>query len=546
VSYSPPQYPDPNQPPVYPQQPAAHPAPPGYPPAGIPSQQPAYPPADLAAMPTQPVSGGYPPMGALPPTAPGMAPPMPPGDIYLGTLPSSAPQPKRRSGMLFAVIGVAAVLVLGGGAWAAVSLLDNGGSAAAARLPGSVRAFAAVNLDVSTDQQLKLSEVAAKFPDMEETGSPQELVNSVLDDIETEGDIKGSLTDWVGLSVSMALWTDSDDRPFGLLSVASRDDADAKDGLDQIRDKAGDDQLGYVVDDGFATIAMGDDGAQHAAKAAAAEAEKSPLSDADNFADAKSWFDDDQVITGWADLESTWKVYEEYLSHMGTDMPPSMSDLIDKQQDLLKGQVAVGAMATDYGIELKSRTFGAEQVPAGSADLLDRLGQLPPSDVAVVAALPDDFDQTYGDTAKLFLNGEAESSQVLDALSGATASLTVSGIGDNAPAGQLSVKTGSPEHAATLAELGAHAPDFSVTTDDSTVTAASPGYAAPDGKLADEELFSVATQDSLSEVNLAAYLDLSTMVPESEKDELGALHAIGIVQGTEDGQSAGVYRLMLD
>lgn len=525
----------------------------GYPPPNVPDPRvPNHP--DVANQ-FGPEHPGYVPAGpGQPPAFPGMTPPAPPTDIYLGTMPAGGPPAKRRSPVVISIVAAVGVLAVGAGAFAAADLLDSGGPAAATRLPGSATAFAAINLDVGAGQQLKLQDAASKFPELEDTGSPQELVDSVLDEIEGESDVKGALRDWVGLNAAVSLWMDKEDDPYAIMSVASRDDAAAKDGLAKIRDTAPeDDQLGFVVKDGFATIAVGEADSQAAAEAAADEAEKAPLSDAEGYDEAGDWLGEDQVLSAWADLEASKDYFQDVLgvvNPMSATTGSMLPSLFTGPGQEMTGQFALGATATDFGIEMRTRTFGADKVTPGSSDMVDRLSQLPPSDIAVVTLLPENLEDESmwgsflgSDPAEM----DEETSQVLTALSGSTLTLSVSDLATN-PGGQVSVEATSADNASQIGDLATEMTmgEGDVSVDGNTVTAASPGYAAPDGELGADEMFKTATQNSLSEVSLAAYVTLDFAKEEPDYDEYKAIKALSFIQGVEDGQSAGVFRIMLE
>lgn len=55
--------------------------------------------------------------------------------------------------------------------------------------------------------------------------------------------------------------------------------------LGTVKQAGGNGKVGYEIQDGYATIAFGESGAQDAAKAAIAEAEQSPLSESKRFAE---------------------------------------------------------------------------------------------------------------------------------------------------------------------------------------------------------------------------------------------------------------------
>jgi hypothetical protein len=484
-----------------------------------------------------------------------MMPPPPPGDIHLGAMgPGGAPK-KRRSPLVLSIIGLVAVLAIGGVAWAGVAYFNTEGTDTETSLPASTKAFISFNLDVSKDEQLKLADVAEKFPELTKENDPQKMVEDELKKLEdTDSDLKGNLSDWVGLSGSTAIWSDSKDNPYVLVSIDSRDDAKAKSGLKDLEKTGpGEGKMGYVVSDGHAMIAFGSSDSQNAAKAAAAEAKKSPLSDSDAYSEAADWLGDDQVVTAWADMKPAWAAAKKMMgdsnSPLGSD--GTMTSMLESYDKQMQGKVAMGASATDYGLELKTRTFDGKDTPKGSPDLANKFAALPKSDLAGAIAFPDDMTQgslfsgmmAGGLGASTDPSGEMKT--YLDALSGGTATLAMNGFASENPAGEGVIETTSADKAQTLASLGEQSGGFlTAKADGNKVTMTSQGYTPGSGTMADEPNVKKAVEGAPKDLTYLVYADLSKMIPADEKD-YAAMKGLSYVQGTDDNDTVGYVRLFV-
>ena len=469
-----------------------------------------------------------------------MSPPVPSADIHLPVVapPSTTKQP---SFMMFGLVGLVIVLVVAGGAFGAAALLGSGGPGPARIVPGSAPAFAALDLDVSTDQQRVLSDLAGHVPDLADVETPEQFVGLLVDRVDEQAHLDGALDGWVGLTAAQSLWMDSAGNPFSVVSVASTDDARAEQKLSGLHDG-----LGCVVSDGVAVVAAraGTDGdPQAAAEAAAAEIGATPLAQEPRFAEADGWLDD-EVVSAWVDLGAVGDLITAALDR-STDVDLSS---IDASLTGLDGQIAVGGHAMPFGLELRARTFGIAEVDAPDTGLLDRMAELPPSDLAVMGVLPQDLSGADGLIGALMGMGVTADTgrqvrDFLDAASGATVTATVDGIGDPF-SGELSVETGSASDARAVAEVL----DAILTgvpsaaggrLDGSTYRYRTPGHRPADGRLDDVPAFADAVDTTVQGANLALYLDMSAV--DSRVD---AVAALGLVSGVEDGQSLFVARVV--
>lgn len=310
-------------------------------------------------------------------------------------------------------------------------------------------------------------------------------------------------------------------------------------------------QVGYEIKDGYATIAFGETGAQDAAKAAVAEAEQSPLSESDRFAEADAFLGEDQVLSAWADLDRSQQILEGELPEGGADGLPF--DVLKALDGSLNGQIAFGAKARDFGVEAVSSTFGAKEVIEGKAGMIDELSRLPESDIAAAAALPKDvkgsivtalanagFAGIGGGVDNVFLD------EVFELLSGASGTLSLDGVVGATPSGMAVIETTSPDKARTLkalADLAGGALETSVDGD--TITGSTAGY-SPHGAITDNPYYADAVGGGVDKLNGAAFLDLTKLLQGEVKQALAALKAVGVTYGTKGGEYVGNYRLIVD
>lgn len=480
----------------------------------------------------------------------------PPSDTNL-IAPSYRGISKKRKRFKGLVMGLAASLALalgGGGAWAATQYLSTDGTDTAARLPESTSAFASFNLDVSKDQQKQLLDLVAKFPaSAVNSDAPQEAVSQFLGMLEKTNKhfADGNFADWVGPNASVAQWQHKGE-PYALATVSSIDDAKADKGLAALKAAGGTGQVGYEIKDGYATIAFGEKDAQTAVKSAVSEAEGSPLSESGQFAKAADFLGEGQVFTAWADLEKSNELFQKQQPKDGMIGDALPFDVLKGLSHSMKGQVAFGAKAQDYGIEAVSSTFGAKDVPEGKDGMMDRLSEVPESDIAAAAALPDDVKESMVMAVVSGLLGIDTSlngpilDQFFDLLSGASGTLGVSGVTGPVPTGQASIDTGSPAKAHALkavADLAGGALDTSV--DGSTITGSTLGY-PDDTKTSDNKYYGDAVGGAVDNINCAAFLDMTKLLDGQAKQALSALKAVGLTLGNKDGESVGNYRMIVD
>ncbi len=160
--------------------------------------------------------------------------PMPPGQSYPGT-PMMAPPPKKKSPVKIIVAAVIALALIGGGAFAAFTLLGKGNTAAAAKaLPGNALGVVSINLNPPGSDQLAVKGIVEKFPefteglDITEGNYKQALWEFVADKSENApswDEVKG----WLGDSVAFGIYSgDKSDSPKLVAAVQATDTAKAE------------------------------------------------------------------------------------------------------------------------------------------------------------------------------------------------------------------------------------------------------------------------------------------------------------------------------
>jgi hypothetical protein len=150
-----------------------------------------------------PGAGGQPPQGPGAPMGPG-GPGQPPyGGQHSG---GQVPPPNGRRAWLIPAAAGAALVVMGGTLWAAVSLVGFGGPQPESVLPGNSVAFGKVDLDIDGSQVMDLLRFVGKLPDevTEETGEVEEDTSGVFAEAFEVG--QGEVEEWIGQKAGIAAW----------------------------------------------------------------------------------------------------------------------------------------------------------------------------------------------------------------------------------------------------------------------------------------------------------------------------------------------------
>ncbi|MEU5156667.1 hypothetical protein [Glycomyces sp. NPDC021274] len=364
---SPQPYPgDPNQPPPGSPYGAAGPPPGAYqPPQGAYPQQP-QPYVEQGVPQQQP--GAYVPPGAYTP------------------VPVQGVRSPRGRGPKVAVAAILSVVLLAAvGAVVLFKFVLNQGPDPAESFPATATMYVELNLDPSFDQTPKLLEHLQKFEDLEDYDDTNELIDGFVEESGIEGvDADEDINSWLGRRHGLATW-EHDGQTYAVLSLASTDAGAAEDGMAQIRGAAGaeDETFAYSVEDDHVLVVIGETGAADALAAAETEASDQPLAESDQYSEARSWLDEDQLLVHWVDMEAVGDLAE---MTYGTES--------DAVKDLYSGHVIYGFSAFDQGFQVTYRMFGdADHLWSGTDGLVETAGDLPASDVAVTAYVPENIDE---------------------------------------------------------------------------------------------------------------------------------------------------------
>jgi hypothetical protein len=263
-------------------------------------------------------------------------------------------------------------------------VLDRGPDPAES-FPATASMYVELNLDPSFDQTPKLLDHLQKFEDLEEYEDTDALVEAFVDESGVEGvDAAEDISSWLGLRHGLATW-EYEDETYAVLSLASTDANAAEEGMAQIRAASGGDEssFDYTVEDDHVLIVIGETDADKALAAAESEAADQPLAESDDYAEARSWLDGDQILVHWTDMDAVGD-----LAEMTTG---SESDAVE---DLYSGHLIYGFSAFDQGFEVTYRMFGdADHRWTGTDGLIDGMGELPASDFALAAYVPENVDE---------------------------------------------------------------------------------------------------------------------------------------------------------
>ncbi|MFD6179235.1 MULTISPECIES: hypothetical protein [unclassified Isoptericola] len=323
----------------------------------------------------------------------------------------SAPAPRRR-GRTVATIGIAAGVVLVGGAGAvAYAMLSGAGTQPHDVLPAGSLAYARVDLDPSAGQKVEILRLLQKFPALADSVGDEEADLRTLFVEEAFGedcdvDFAADVEPWLGQRVGVALL----DEPFEpVVAIQVDDEGEARKGIAELADCSGAEAGGVAFLDGYAIV-----GAEQATvDAAVAAATEASLGDAEKFTAAVGRLGDQGVASGWADYGAIMAHPEVAdLMAQGLEQPgqPQL-DVPGLTDDL--GAAAVVLRAESSAIEVRGVFEGAEAMLGESS--LDP-AQLPGSTaLAYGTAMSDEYATQYADLltdALVGAGGEQASAEV--------------------------------------------------------------------------------------------------------------------------------------
>ncbi len=314
--------------------------------------------------------------------------------------PSSGPSGGRRGRTGWVVGGgIAALAVVGAGAWAAWSFFATGPQPAEA-LPGSTIAYASVDLDPSGGQKIEALRTLRKFPGFkDEIGleADDDIRQWIFEEIQGSGacedlDYGDDVEPWLGNRMAVAAVDAGEDAPSPVFVFQVSDEDKADDGLAKIRDCSGGDGGAWSITDGWALVGE----TQDIVDRVAADAAESPLSEDDDY---RTWTDaagDSGIATAYLAPEAG----QVLADNLGDVMPPvyGFDDAVPGSgEDLVPTEVTTGLeefrglAATlrfdDGSLELEvAADAGKSQEALDGADRGDD----------VLATLPDDTAAALG------------------------------------------------------------------------------------------------------------------------------------------------------
>ena len=338
---------------------------------------------------------------------------MTPVDVHGDVIESPAPRTRRPLALALTAAAVVLVVLLGGGALAAARWWNGPvGTLPEDLVPGSVAAFARIDLSPGIGQRLKVEALLRRSG-----GSGTKSIDDAKHDIFGDPDAPigyDDIASWFDDRAGIAMWADPQDtgNPVTLLVLSSRDDAKARTALTAAQLKRGTDQLGFVVGDGRALLAIDGKNLQQRATAAVAAAKKAPLSKAPAFTSAVAKLPKDQPGLVWADLARVTELQEAYLDAAADEegFDEEAFEFAPILPPVAKGILVAGVQAGDDAFELRARVSGGEGLPltgtgspAAGTDALALLGALPAgATVAGVVGGPlGDTSSLVGDAGSL-------------------------------------------------------------------------------------------------------------------------------------------------
>jgi hypothetical protein len=200
-----------------------------------------------------------------------------------------APEPSSsgggvRRGLLVGA-GVAALAVVGVGAWAAVSFFGTGPQPAEA-LPAGTLAYVSVDLDPSGGQKIEALRTLNKFPAFEDEigiDTDDDIRKAIFDQVDSglgcDGlDYEDDIEPWLGDRAAVAAVDTGGEQPDPVFVIQVKDGGDAEDGFAEIADCAGED-VGVSIQGEWALLAVTDE----VAEKVAADADDASLADDEDF-----------------------------------------------------------------------------------------------------------------------------------------------------------------------------------------------------------------------------------------------------------------------
>jgi hypothetical protein len=375
--------------------------------------QPAEQPYQPAPPPYQPYQAAPPPHQPAPaPRQPYQAAPPPhqpapqwsqyeyggPAQPYTEVL-TQAPRKRRTRTALILTTVIVLTLVAGGGAYAGFRLWYGSGAQPEDVVPASVAGFVRLDFDPGIGAGRKLETLLRKFPSTNANSTEarlDDIEKSLLKDLGLEGlDFATDIKPWFGNRVGVAVWNGSDQRPVGLVALASKDDGKARTALNSVQSRQGTSKFGYVLANGYALVARSEGNAQADAEAAAKEAKDHNLAGVRGYSDPVSTLPGGQTILAWVDLARAGQLFAHAgrgFSGLVGGLPLGSGETGGAADPFglgkLTGHLVIGAQAADNGVEVRVRLTGSSPIHAGP-NVRPALDALPGNAMVAVAVGQD-------------------------------------------------------------------------------------------------------------------------------------------------------------
>jgi len=290
--------------------------------------------------------------------------------------------------------GIAAVLIVGGGALAFSFILGGGGPQPAEALPASTDVYFRVDLDPSPGQKIAAVRLAGRFPALEDVADELEddlkaaffeFVGEQDPDFAAEFDYETDIAPWLGDRIGVGVILDDPDRPVPLVAIQVSDRDAAAETLPRLlRPDASGGVAGFAFTGEYVLIAE----EQALADRYAAEAEVASLADSERFTELHDMLGDPGVMSFWFDGDLDQLIGGDLTAQGGVNAAPA-----SRPADALAatepepGRIAVAAAIRldDRHLELAGVTLPdpgtlPDDIPGSMGSDLDAataLGRLP-------------------------------------------------------------------------------------------------------------------------------------------------------------------------
>jgi len=480
---------------------------------------------------------------------------MAPGTPVMLGGPIAPERPKRRRRGVLVAAGTAVALLIGGVAYAGISLWSSpGGTEPEDVMPGGVAAFGRLDLDPALGQQKKIADLLGRFPNR--GGSAEERVaqlkKDLIDGLHLPGLKADDVTPWLGDRFGVGLWN-RDDKLYGLIALACKDENKAKAAVAKARQSEDRTRLGVAFLDGYAVLALPaeDSGDGQAAADAAVTATRSEkLSGHKAYADLVGKLPSNEVALVYAD---TAFLIDSLAKGKRSKGEPDFKALLGDNA----GQFVAGAQATGDGIEIRLRT-SAQSAPAPTGDAGKAADALPGNSIIAAAAvvsdtpaLADQLDKSVGSLRELFGASADKFTDGVKALLGSTLTLAVTDLAGKEPSARFSANTTSADKAKKLSDAMTAVfgrtlkPDRQGNRVDVTL-----GSYKPAGTLGATDLYKRALAGRPDKSVFVGYLDVQRLVPTlglsaSERADIAPVKAVGVAVGVDGNAGTALIRVII-